>query len=95
MRYKSIQYFVGRLFCDQKNKNIKNCIRLKMENKTARLPGDRRFIFLQIAKNEAAIAERIRSILKFIRKFLILLLADRRFSIGRRDGMMVQIYNSI
>jgi hypothetical protein len=51
--------------------------------------------FLQIAKNEVAIAGRICSMLKSIRKFLPLFLMDRRFSLGRRVGMMVQINNLV
>jgi hypothetical protein len=59
-----------------------------MENKIARVLSNRRFYFLQIAKNEVAITERICCILKFVRKFLILLLMHRKFSLGRRDTMM-------
>jgi hypothetical protein len=53
-------------------------------NKTERVPGTHHLIFLQIAKNKIVSAGRICSILKFIRKFLPLLLLDRRFSLGRR-----------
>ena len=95
MRYESIQYFVARLFYAQKNKIMKNCIRRKMENQTARVPGNGRFIFLQFAKNETTIAAKICSLLKSVQKLMTLLLMDRRFSLGRRVCMMIQIYNSI
>ena len=95
MRYKSIQYFVGRPFGDQNNKIIKNCIRLKMENKTVRLPGDRCFIFLQIAKKETTMGAKIYSILETYLETFVLLLMDERFNLSREIGIMVQINNSI
>ena len=95
MRYESIQYFVGTLFYTQKNKNIKNCVRPKNGKYGCTCAGQSPLHFLQIAKNEAAIAGKICRMLKSIRKFLILFLMDRRFSLGYSVGMMIQIYNSI
>jgi len=95
LRYESIQYFVGRPFYAQKTKNIKNCAQPKTENKAARVPGNRRFIFCKLQKMKRRLPGKICSMLKSIQKLLPLFLMDRRFSLGRRVGLKVQINNLI
>jgi len=49
---------VGRPFYAQKTKNIKNCAQPKTENKAARVPGNRRFIFCKLQKMKRRLPEK-------------------------------------